>query len=71
MVGGFSNGDIEGNPYYGTTAPDGSFIVVTVPAPTSALRATMDGALLKIDPKTWKPVGAAVMKDPLWAEVNP
>jgi plastocyanin len=70
VVGGFSNGDIEGNPYYDTPAPDGSFIVVTVPAPTSALRATMDGALLKIDPKTWKPIGAAVMKDPLWAEVT-
>jgi plastocyanin len=70
VVGGFSNGDIEGNPYYDTPSPDGSFIVVTVPAPTSALRATMDGALLKIDPKTWKPTGAAVMKDPLWAEVT-
>jgi plastocyanin len=70
VVGGFSNGDIEGNPYYDTPAPDGSFIVVTVPAPTPALRDTMDGALVKINPKTWKPVGAAVMKDPLWAEVS-
>jgi plastocyanin len=70
VVGGMSNGDFEGNPYYDTPAPDGSFIVVTVPAATSALRATMDGALVKVDPKTWKITGAAVMKDPLWAEVT-
>jgi plastocyanin len=70
IVGGLSNGDFEGNPYVSTPAPDGSFIVVTVPAPTAALRDKMDGYLAKVDPKTWKVVGLAPMIDPLWAEVS-
>ncbi len=70
VVGGLSMGDFAGNPYVSTPAPDGSFIVVTVPAPTSALRDKMDGYLAKVDPKKWQVVGAVPMIDPLWAEVS-
>jgi len=70
IVGGMSNGDFEGNPYVSTPAPDGSFIVVTVPAPIPAFRDKMDGWVAKVDPKTWKVAGLAPMKDPLWAEVS-
>ncbi len=71
VVGGMSNGDFQGNPYVSTPAPDGSFIVVTVPAPTAALRDKMDGWVAKIDPKTWKVAGMTPMKDPLYATVSP
>lgn len=70
IVGGLSNGDFEGNPYVSTPAPDGSFIVVTVPAPMAAYRDKMDGYVAKVDPKTWKVVGMTPMIDPLWAEVS-
>ncbi len=70
IVGGLSNGDFEGNPYVSTPAPDGSFIVVTVPAPIPAFREKMDGWVGKIDPKNWKVIGLTPMKDPLWAEVT-
>lgn len=70
IVGGLSNGDFEGNPYVSTPAPDGSFIVVTVPAPIPGFREKMDGWVGKVDPKNWKVVGLVPMKDPLWAEVT-
>lgn len=70
IVGGMSNGDFEGNPYVSTPAPDGSFVVVTVPAPIPAFREKMDGWVAKIDPKKWQVIGLAPMKDPLWAEVS-
>src|SRR6266542_2329814 len=70
VVGGLSNGDFQGNPYLSTPAPDGSFIVVTVPAPTPQLRDKMDGWVAKLDPKTWKVIGMTPMKDPIWAEVS-
>jgi plastocyanin len=70
VVGGLSRGDFSGNPYVSTPAPDGSFIVVTVPAPTSALRDEMDGYVAKIDPVKWTVIGMTPMKDPLWAEVS-
>ncbi|MBX7212624.1 MAG: cupredoxin domain-containing protein [Thermoflexales bacterium] len=70
VVGGFSRGDISGNPYVTTPSPDGKFIVVTVPASMSALRDKMEGTLMKIDPKTWTVLGAVPMIDPLWAEVS-
>ncbi|MBI3943795.1 MAG: hypothetical protein HY326_12335 [Chloroflexi bacterium] len=70
IVGGMSNGDFEGNPYVTTPAPDGSFIVVTVPAPMAAYRDKMDGYVAKVDPKTWKVIGMTPMIDPLWAEVS-
>lgn len=70
VVGGMSLGDFAGNPYVTTPSPDGSFIVVTVPAPTAAMRDKMDGYLAKVDPKTWKVVGMTPMIDPLWAEVT-
>ncbi len=70
IVGGLSNGDFEGNPYVSTPSPDGSFIVVTVPAPIPAFREKMDGWVGKVDPKNWKVVGLVPMKDPLWAEVT-
>ncbi len=69
VVGGMSRGDFSGNPYVSTPSPDGKFIVVTVPAPTSAMRDKMDGYLAKVDPKTWSVVGMTAMIDPLWAEV--
>ncbi|MBI3537561.1 MAG: hypothetical protein HY070_08405 [Chloroflexi bacterium] len=70
VVGGLSNGDFEGNPYVSTPAPDGSFFVVTMPAPMSAFRDKMDGWVAKVDPKTWKVIGMVPMVDPLWAEVS-
>ncbi len=70
IVGGLSNGDFEGNPYVSTAAPDGSFIVVTVPAPNPAFRDKMDGWVAKIDPKTWKIVGMTPMVDPLYPVVS-
>lgn len=70
VVGGMSLGDFEGNPYVTTPAPDGSFIVVTVPAPTPAMRDKMDGYVAKVDPKKWAVVGMTPMIDPLWAEVS-
>jgi len=70
IVGGMSNGDFEGNPYVTTPSPDGSIIVVTVPAPIPAFREKMDGWVAKIDPKNWKVIGLTPMKDPLWAEVT-
>ncbi|HEY3291532.1 MAG TPA: hypothetical protein VGK87_15480, partial [Anaerolineae bacterium] len=70
IVGGMSNGDFEGNPYVTTPSPDGTFIVVTVPAPTPAFREKMDGWVAKVDPKTWKVIGLTPMKDPLWASVS-
>ncbi len=70
VFGGLSNGDFEGNPYVSTPAPDGSFIIVTVPAPMAAFRDKMDGYVAKVDPKTWKVVAMVPMVDPLWAEVS-
>lgn len=70
LVGGMSNGDFQGNPYVTTPSPDGSFIVVSVPAPIPAFRDKMDGWVAKINPKTWKVIGMTPMKDPLWAEVS-
>jgi len=70
LVGGLSNGDFQGNPYVTTPSPDGSLIVVTVPAPTPALRDTMDGYVAKVNPKNWKVIGLTPMKDPIWAEVS-
>jgi plastocyanin len=70
VVGGMSDGDFEGNPYVTTPAPDGKFIVVTVPAPMPAFRDKMDGWVAKVDPKTWKVVGLTPMRDPLWATVS-
>ncbi len=70
IVGGLSNGDFEGNPYVSTAAPDGSFIVVSVPAPSPAFRDKMDGWVAKIDPKTWKVVGMTPMVDPLYPVVS-
>ncbi len=70
VVGGMSNGDFQGNPYFSTPAPDGSFIVMTVPAPMSAMRDKLEGWLGTIDPKTWKVVGMAPVMDPIWSEVS-
>jgi DNA-binding beta-propeller fold protein YncE/plastocyanin len=70
VVGGLSNGDFQGNPYVSTPAPDGSFILVTVPAPTPDLRDKMDGWVGKVDPKTWKIAGMTPVRDPIWAEVS-
>jgi plastocyanin len=70
VVGGMSNGDFQGNPYYSTPAPDGSFIVMAVPAPMSSMRDTLEGWLGKIDPKTWKVVGMTPVMDPIWTEVS-
>ncbi|MBI5829930.1 MAG: cupredoxin domain-containing protein [Chloroflexi bacterium] len=70
IVGGLSNGDFQGNPYVSTAAPDGSFIVVTVPPPNPAFRDKMDGWVAKIDPKTWKIVGMVPMVDPLYPVVT-
>jgi hypothetical protein len=70
VVGGMSNGDFEGNPYVTTPASDGSFIVVTMPAPMPAFRDKMDGWVAKVDPKTWKVIGMVPMIDPLWAAVS-
>jgi hypothetical protein len=70
VFGGMSNGDFEGNPYVSTPASDGSFIVVTVPAPDASNRDKLPGVLSKVDPKTWKVAGVSIMMDPLWAEVS-
>lgn len=70
VVGGFSRGDISGNPYVTTPSPDGKFIIVTVPAAMSALRDKMEGTVMKIDPKDWSVKGAVPIIDPLWAEVT-
>ncbi|MBI3734032.1 MAG: hypothetical protein HY259_11350, partial [Chloroflexi bacterium] len=69
LIGGMSLGDIY-NPYVTTPSPDGSIIVVTVPATVSGFRDKMDGFVAKIDPKTWKILGITPMIDPLWAEVT-
>ncbi|TAK21321.1 MAG: hypothetical protein EPO26_15460 [Chloroflexota bacterium] len=70
VVGGLSNGDFQGNPYYSTPSPDGKFIIVTVPAPEPAFRDKMDGWVAKVNPKTWKVIGMTPMKDPIWGEVS-
>ncbi len=70
VVGGLSNGDFEGNPYVSAPAPDGTFIIMTVPAPNPAFRDKMDGWVAKIDPTTWKVVGMTPMVDPLYPIVS-
>ncbi len=70
VVGGQSLGDSGGNPYVTTPSPDGSLIVVSVPAGYSGFRDKMDGMLTKVDPKTWKITGITPIIDPLWAEVT-
>ena len=66
LVGGMSRGDFSGNPYVTATTTDGKFLLVTVPAATSAMRDKMDGYLAKVDPKTWTVVGMTPMIDPLY-----
>ena len=66
LVGGMSRGDFSGNPYVTATTTDGKFILVTVPAPTPAMRDRMDGYLAKVDPKTWTVVGMTPMIDPIY-----
>jgi plastocyanin len=70
IVGGLSNGDFEGNPYVSAAAADGSFIVMTVPAPNPAFRDKMDGWVAKIDPQTWKITGMTPMVDPLYPSIS-
>jgi plastocyanin len=70
VVGGMNLGEAGGNPYVTTPSPDGSFILVTVPAGYSGYRGRMDGFVGKIDPKTWKFTGITPMVDPLWAEIT-
>lgn len=70
IVGGLSRGDFAGNPYVSTAAPDGSFFVVTVPAPMPAFRDKMDGWVAKINPAGWKIIGLVPMIDPLYPVVS-
>ena len=78
VVGGMSNGDIQGTPYLVAQSPDYTKVLVGVTYPVPGIREE-GGLLVEVDPKTWTakralpvfdPIGISITSDNKWAWVN-
>ncbi len=78
VVGGMSNGDIQGAPYLVAQSPDYTRVLVGVPPSDPSFR-EHGGTLVEVDPKTWTvkralplpdPIGISITSDNKWAWVN-